>query len=164
MAVTPATIAVALGRTAPESGTTEFAQWELWISDALMLISARLVGNGTGQVETIDDLDQTALDYVVREAVVAQVRRPDDATQVEVRVDDGATAKTYRTGSGRVTILDAWWDLLSPTASDRGAFSILPSGCGEPHLPWCSLTFGALYCSCGTDIADHPIYEFEGTL
>lgn len=27
------------------------------------------------------------------------------------------------------------------------------------HLPWCNLTFGATWCSCGTDIAGHPIYE-----
>lgn len=27
------------------------------------------------------------------------------------------------------------------------------------HLPWCSLAFGAAYCSCGTDIAGTPIYE-----
>ena len=36
MAVTPAMIAVALGVTAPES--PQFEQWEMWISDALMLI------------------------------------------------------------------------------------------------------------------------------
>lgn len=27
------------------------------------------------------------------------------------------------------------------------------------HLPWCSLMFGAVYCSCGVDIAGHPIFE-----
>lgn len=27
------------------------------------------------------------------------------------------------------------------------------------HLPWCSGSMGALYCSCGVDIAGHPIYE-----
>lgn len=159
MAVTPETIAVALGRTAPAEDSTEYAQWEMWISDALMLISARLVGTNTGQVESLDDLDPAALDYVVREAVVAQVRRPDDATSVEVRVDDGATARTYKTSAGRVTILDEWWDLLSPSASSSGAFSIFPSNCGTAHLPWCSLMLGANYCSCGVDIAGYPIFE-----
>ena len=28
-----------------------------------------------------------------------------------------------------------------------------------PHLPWCSLMFGAAYCSCGVDIAGYPIFE-----
>lgn len=27
------------------------------------------------------------------------------------------------------------------------------------HLPWCSLNFGANYCSCGVDIAGRPIFE-----
>lgn len=27
------------------------------------------------------------------------------------------------------------------------------------HLPWCSLMFGAVYCSCGVDIAGRPIFE-----
>lgn len=40
------------------------------------------------------------------------------------------------------------------------AFSIdtVPSAPAH-HLPWCSLTFGATYCSCGTDIAGRPIHE-----
>lgn len=169
MAVTPDTIAVALGRTAPAEDSAEWLQWEMWIADALMLISARLVGTGTGQVEDLDDLDQAALDYVVREAVVAQVRRPDDATAVDVRVDDGAVSRTYRTGSGRVTILDDWWDLLSPTSSASGAFSIRPSGSCSIHADICSanfytdtngaLVFGGAYCSCGADIAGYPLYE-----
>lgn len=169
MSVTPVTIAVALGRTAPASSSAEYAQWEMWISDALMLISARLVGDGTGQVASLDDLDQAKLDYVVREAVVAQVRRPDDATQVEVRVDDGSVGKTYRTSTGRVAILDIWWDLLSPTDSSSGAFSIRPFGGGTCHADICSanayvaasgaIMYGGAYCSCGADIAGYPLYE-----
>ena len=159
MAVTPEVIAVALGRTAPASGSAEFAQWDMWISDARMLIAARLVGAGAGQVANLDELDQATLDYVVREAVVAQVRRPDDATQVEVRVDDGSTARTYRTSAGRVTIRDEWWDLLSPTSSAAGAFSISIGGATSGHLPWCSIMLGANYCSCGYDIAGFPLFE-----
>lgn len=32
---------------------------------------------------------------------------------------------------------------------------------GGPHLPWCALAFGALYCSCGADLAayEYPLYE-----
>lgn len=172
MTVTPTTIAVALGRTAPASGTAEFEQWEMWISDALMLISARLVGEGTNQVATLDDLDQTKLDYVVREAVVAQVRRPDDATRVDVSVDDGRVGKEYRSSSGRVTIRDEWWDLLSPTDSATGAFSIRPVGSGTCHSDICTantyvadngaIMFGGAYCSCGADLAGYPLYETGG--
>lgn len=116
MAVTSATIAVALGRTAPEVDSPTDLQWEMWIEDARMLIEARL--------GDLTELDQAVLDYVVREAVVMQVRRPDDATQVTVSVDDGSTSRTYRSSSGRVTILDAWWELLSPTEARGKAFEV----------------------------------------
>lgn len=163
MAVTPEIIAVALGRTAPDEDSPEYAQWEMWIADALMLISARLVGDRTGQVESLDDLNQDVLDYVVREAVKAQILRPDDATQVAVSLDDGSVSRTYRSASGRVLIRDEWWDLLSPTPEDSGkAFHIDTAPCGSMHLPWCSLNFGALYCSCGVDIAGYPIFELAG--
>lgn len=116
MAVTPDMIAVALGRTAPESDSVEYAQWSMWIEDALMLIEARL-GDPA-------DLDQAKLDYVVREAVAAHVRHPDDATQVAVSVDDGSVSKTYRSTSGRVRILDEWWNLLSPAQRSGRAFEV----------------------------------------
>lgn len=154
MSVTPATIAVALGRTVPASDSAEFAQWEMWISDALLLIEARL--------GDLDELDAAKLDYVVREAVVAQVRRPDDATEVRVAVDDGSTSRTYRTGRGRVSILEEWWNLLVPDDDGSGAFVIDTVGTGNMHLAWCSLYFGADYCSCGVDIAGYPIFETVG--
>jgi len=161
MTVTPETIAVALGRTVPASGSPEHAQWAMWIGDALMLIKARLVGDRPGQFPSLADLDQENLDYVVREAVVAQVKRPDDATQVDIRVDDGSVGKTYRTSAGRVTIRDEWWDLLSPADSQSGAFSIgiLPTrGLGN-HAPWCDLMFRGADCSCGASLAGWPMYE-----
>lgn len=150
MAVTADNIATALMRSAPADGSAEALQWAMWITDARLLIAARL-----GDIYA---LNQTVLDYVVREAVVAQVRRPDDATQVSVSVDDGNVSRQYRTGHGRVTILDEWWDLLSPRES--GAFSVsLAPPITAIHADWCNLHFGASYCSCGADIAGVPIFE-----
>src|SRR5690606_30023676 len=117
MAVTPADIAVELGRTTPESTSTEYAQWEQWIADALYLIGKR-----PGLV--VADLDPDDVDYVVRQAVSAHVRRPDDATQVAVSVDDGSVSKTYRSSKGRVEIIDDWWALLTPAKTETRAFSI----------------------------------------
>ncbi len=154
MTVTPATIAVAIGRTAPEDTSVTWEQWQMWIDDALMLIEMR-----KAELETTTELDPIALDYVVREAVAAHVRRPDNATQVTVSVDDGSTSRTYRSGRGRVEIVDEWWALLRLTPPTGGAFSINMVGSSSLHLPWCSLNFGALYCSCGVDIAGYPIYE-----
>lgn len=154
MNVTPEIIAVALGRTAPDADSAELAQWEMWISDAMMLIDARL-GDP-------DQLDQARLDYVVREAVVAHVRKPDDATQVEVAVDNTRASRTYSSSKGRVTIIDEWWSLLSPKTSGPAAFSIRPSGgYTSAHLPWCSVNFDET-CSCGVSIAGEPIFETGG--
>ena len=41
----------------------------------------------------------------------------------------------------------------------RQAFSIDTAPAYSAHLPWCSLSMGATYCSCGVDIAGVPIYE-----
>lgn len=159
MAVTPANIATALGVAAPEPGSIQEQQWQLWIDDATMLIE-----NRAAQLDIpTGDIGEAKFDYVVREAVVSQVKKPDDATQVTVQVDDGMTSKAYRSGKGRVTILDEWWTLLGLT-DPSGAFGIdmIPSA-GSGHLAWCSLAFGALYCSCGVDIAGVPIYETGST-
>lgn len=156
MAVTPSMIAVALGQAAPEPGSVTEQQWQMWIDDAVMLIQTR--------VEALGAVDPplAKLDYVVREAVVAHVKKPDDATQVTVSVDDASSTRSYRSGRGRVTILDEWWLLLGLTDSSS-AFSIdMAPQSGVRHLPWCSLYFGGPVCSCGVDIAGYPIYETDG--
>ena len=154
MAVTPENIAVAMGVAAPETGSIQWQQWSLWIDDAVMLIENR--------AEQLDidpaTIGELKFDYVVRESVVAHIKKPDDATQVSVQVDDGMTSKSYRSGKGRVTILDEWWVLLGLT-DQSGAFSIdMVPGVGSIHDLACSLRFGAVYCSCGADIAGKPIY------
>lgn len=155
--VTPAMVAVALGQAAPASGSTTEAQWSMWIDDALMLIQTRV-----DTITPLPDVDQARLDYVIREAVTAQVRRPDDATQVTVSVDDASTSRTYRTSRGRIDILDEWWVLLGLTGTGGAAFNIDTAPIASNHLPWCNLAFGATYCSCGADIAGFPIYELGG--
>lgn len=153
--VTPAKLAVALGKAAPESGSVTEQQWQMWIDDAAMLIDARQSDLG------LPAPDQAKIDYVIREAVVAHIKRPDDATQVTVAVDDGSTSRSYKSGRGRIVILDEWWTLLGLVESS-GAFSIDMVGRASIHLPWCSLSMGAAYCSCGADIAGYPIYEGGG--
>lgn len=155
MNVSPTTIATALGRT---SGPTiaEEAQWSMWIDDAVMLIEARKAA-----LEITAELDVTKLDYVVREAVVAHVRRPDDATSVTVSIQDASTSKSYRTSTGRIEILDEWWVLLGLTAPTGGAFAVDTIGSVGAHSPYCSIYFGATYCSCGADLTGYtyPLWE-----
>lgn len=155
MAVTPETIAVALGQAAPPVDSPLWEQWEMWISDALMLIEFRAEQVG----KQVEDIDEAKLDYVVREAVTAHVKRPDDATTVQVSVDDASSSKTYRSGAGRVTIRDDWWAILGLVEAS-GAFAIdrAPRRSGM-HQPWCSVTWGQA-CSCGAVLAGYPLWEF----
>lgn len=123
--VDAADIAKALRRPLTDVDSTEVIQWELWINDAELLITNRMRRAGLGS--DLATLDQDNLAYVIREAVLAQVRHPDDATQVEVAVDDGRVSRRYQSGTGRVSILPEWWDLLNPNSKPRGAFSVRPS-------------------------------------
>lgn len=156
-ATDPADVAVALGVDAPTTGSTQAQQWQMFIGDALMLIQNRV---DELQVDEAD-ISQVKIDYVVREAVVAHVRRPDDATQVTIQVDDGQSSKTYRTGAGRVTILDEWWTMLGLTGNGGQAFGIDTVSSSATHQPWCSLMMGALFCSCGADLTgSFPLWEY----
>lgn len=153
MAVTPSMIAVALGQAAPEPDSKQEQQWQMWIDDAYMLIEDRRVSFTPPR-----EVDEAKIDYAVRQAVVSHVKKPDDATQVTVSVDDGSTSKTFQSGRGRVTV-DEWWTFLGLLDETSGAFAVDMLGFANVHLPWCASMFGALYCSCGVDIAGTPIYE-----
>lgn len=151
--VAPADIAVALGRTAPPDVTE--AQWQTWIDDAVFLIEQRVATLGH-----TEQLDQAAIDYVVRHAVVAQVQRPDDSTSVDIAVDDGRVSKRYSTGSGRVSIRDEWWDILGLNPSAGAAYSVDTVGLAPNHSPWCDLMFLGPSCSCGANLTGgrYPLY------
>lgn len=157
MSVTPADIAVALRRTGPKVDSPEWNQWAMWIGDAEMLIEIR-----RAEVNPNLSIDAAKMDYVVRESVVAQVRRPDDATQVTKNVDDGGVTKIYKSSAGRVSILDEWWTLLGlvPTGGQAYSVDTAPPRCGG-HLPWCDPAFGGPDCSCGAILTRHeyPLYE-----
>lgn len=49
--------------------------------------------------------------------------------------------------------------ICSSGSVGREAFSLDTAPSTTSHLPWCSINFGATYCSCGVDIAGYPIYE-----
>jgi hypothetical protein len=124
--ITPADIAVDLGRDTPLSGSAVEQQWDRWITDARWLVKT---GDGThAGLGDLDALNQDTLDYVVRTAVVEHARRPDEATKVDVQTDGMATSRTYSAaGRGRLKIADYLWQMLSPTSEPDGAFSVRPS-------------------------------------
>ena len=92
-----------LGR--PLTGA-EQRQVPLWIEDAEAAIERRMIRLGVSKVG-IDDRVR-----VVQKAVTAMARRPDDATRVDIAVDDARVGKTYSSSTGEVTIKDEWWDAL----------------------------------------------------
>ena len=113
-------IRVALGRAPLDDN--ERAQWDMWIRDAQIEISA---GPDGKQLIDLNTLDQDRLSKVIRDAVVAKVRRPDDATQVDISIDDGRVSKIYQSSTGSIYIRPEWWSLLGLVAP-AGAFSIRP--------------------------------------
>ncbi len=112
-------VLTSLGRAATSSDET--AQIDLWLNDAEMQIRLRL-----GDVAL---LDQDALQFVEREAVVLKARNP-DGKQSE-GIDDYRYSLNGDSARGQVVILDEWWDLLTPDGSNA-AFSITPSG--DPYV------------------------------
>lgn len=127
--VTPNDVGVTLGVFSPTD--EQVLQWTVWISDAERIIGAW--ARRAGYVYA--DLDQADLAYVIREAVALKVKRPDSATQVDVAVDDARVSRQYASGTGQVSILDEWWDLLSP-ASTGGSFTITPYAEPVPVAAW----------------------------
>jgi YesN/AraC family two-component response regulator len=105
-----------LGRTLT---TLQQQQADKWITQARTIIGARAVREAT----TLDGLDQDILAMVVTEAVANRMKRPDDATQVQVQVDDAQTTRRYESATGQIEITEDWWDILFPSTSAT-AFSI----------------------------------------
>ena len=95
-----------LGRPLTEA---EQRQVPLWIEDAEAAIERRMSRLGVSQVDVNDRV------RVVQKAVTAMARRPDDATRVDIAVDDARVGKTYSSSTGEVTIKDEWWDELGLT-------------------------------------------------
>lgn len=117
-------VAVALGR--PIADPSEQARVDWWLSSAELQIKSRL-----GDLSL---LDQDILKFVEVEAVAAKAQNPDGA--MSETVDD----YTYRlpAESRRVTIIDEWWNMLSPNTGS-GVFSARPyftPDATDPTLNW----------------------------
>lgn len=109
-------VADSLGR--PLSGNSENVQVQTWLDDAEMQIRLRL-----GDVTL---LDQGALRYVEREAVIYKIRNP--AGKAQEQIDDYSYRLNPDAASGQIVILDEWWTMLSPAGAESQAFTIVPAG------------------------------------
>jgi hypothetical protein len=110
---------------------------------------------------TLDQIDEARL--VLIGAVKRWVEAGAGALQAQTAGPFGMTVDTRQKSSG----FNLWPSEIEQlqaicsngTTASAGAFSITPACSSSAHLPWCSLNFGATYCSCGVDIAGAPIFE-----
>ena len=129
-------------------------------AEAMAVLAAPCI---TQPLFTSDEGLMAALRAVLRGAIL---RWHDSGSGVVTQQQAGPFGQTIDTRQVRrgmfwpseVTQLRDLCTRFSGSSSNR-AFSFSPAGYGSGHLPWCSLAFGALYCSCGVDIAGVPIFE-----
>ena len=121
-AVTPNDVADRLGRVRPAFDSPAWLQAQTFIDQADLLITRYQARNA------LPDPDVEDREYVIMEAVAAIVRRPDDATSVDVQIDDGRVSKRYSSSSGKVSLED-WWETLWPSINNdatASAFTVRP--------------------------------------
>lgn len=123
MAVTWQSIATELGRSPSDVSDVQRSQWAQWVTDGYDQVATRARRLGV----PFEALDAATVDRVVRLAVAGHVRRPDNATEVTVSVDDGQTSRRYASGAGQVTVSDQGWADLGLTERVGGAFSVDPA-------------------------------------
>lgn len=112
------------------------------------------------------DLEATVVDVVT--AMVTRVfRNPGGYRSISGQETTGQFSGSNTTmfggdNPGALVLTDEERDALSPPDAPKTgqAYSVGvgPTGITQ-HLPWCSLWFTGKWCSCGADIAGHPIYE-----
>lgn len=143
-------VATSLGRDAPTVGSVEANQWQMWLGDAELQIRLRL-----GDLTL---LDQDALKFVEREAVVLKIKQPDPISTRQISVDDGSEATTWNRSSGQVTILPEWWTMLTKTDESAFAIDTAPVNPLGAHAFFCPYLTGSAYCTCGAILLDPSAY------
>lgn len=94
---------------------------------------------------------------MVRRAMLAPVDQA-PAGQVQQTAGPFSQSVSYTNPTGDLYLTKAEKQMLG--GAGQQAFTVpLGSAWGPVHRAWCSLAFGAAYCSCGADIAGVPIYE-----
>lgn len=143
-------VATSLGQPFPTAGSVEAAQWQMWLGDAELQIRLRL-----GDLSV---LDQDALKFVEREAVVLKIKQPDPISTRQVSVDDGSESTTWNRASGLVAILPEWWAMLTRTDESAFAIDTAPTDQTGGHAYFCPYLTGSAYCTCGAILLDSTAY------
>ncbi|HKY57666.1 MAG TPA: hypothetical protein VJL80_06485 [Aeromicrobium sp.] len=125
-----------------------------------------LTWTGTPEAEPAPSEDQLAeAKLVLIGAIGRWIQAGSGAVQSQTAGPFGMTVDTRQKASGYnlwPSDIESLQEICSSgTTTSNGAFSIRPSGGCSAHMPWCSLAFGATYCSCGADLTneEYPLYE-----
>ena len=150
----------------PDAAPDDTDQVALWIARAERRIRAAVPDIQERIDNDEPDLLDNAIDVAV--AMVTRVyRNPSGHRSVSGQETTGqfSGSNTITFGGnnpGALELLDEERDALRPpdAPATGQAFNVSMIGEGAvQHLPWCSLWFTGKWCSCGADIAGHPIYE-----
>ena len=149
----------------PEAAPDDTDQVALWIARAERRIRAAVPDIQSRIDADEPDLLENAIDVAV--AMVTRVyRNPSGHRSISGQETTGqfSGSNTITFGGnnpGALELLDDERDALRPpdAPATGQAFNVSTISEGAvQHLPWCSLWFTGKWCSCGADIAGHPIY------
>lgn len=142
----------------------EQARAEVLLGDAAVRIRVACPGIDakiTATAPAVPELDPDVPKIISCEMVKRAMLSPVDQapmSQTQETVGPFSRGGTYVNPTGDLYLTKAEKQMLG--CGGQQAFTIgMNSRTGIVHAPWCSLAFGATYCSCGADIARFPIYE-----
>lgn len=107
--------------------------------------------------QTLDpDVPKMVVCAMVKRAMLAGT---DEAVAASVQEAAGPFSRstTFVNPTGDLYLTSAERRMLRTRVQQ--AFTVRMGYEASQHLPWCASMFGALYCSCGVDIAGTPIFE-----
>ncbi|OBA62191.1 hypothetical protein A5780_19220 [Nocardia sp. 852002-20019_SCH5090214] len=143
-----------------EEDLTPFASIDPDRAEAMIADAEALAVEAAPCIAEAGFTKQAALKAILRGAIL---RWNDSGTGAVTTQTAGPYAQTFDT---RQTRRSLFWPSeieqlqnLCATSGAGKAFSVdtVPL-CGSVHADTCSLTFGALYCSCGADLAGVPLW------
>lgn len=107
-------------RTLTEAQQVAVSLWGSWVESD---IERAAVSAG----KTFASLNPVQVERFSVEAITYRLDHPDDATQVDVSVDDARVSRRYSSSTGQLTYLPQWWAWLGLGDDTAGAFSITPA-------------------------------------
>lgn len=139
---------------------SELATATVLLGDASAMIRAEFPDTDeriAADPQTLDpDVPRMVACAMVKRAMLAGVDSP-AASSVQQAAGPFSQTTSFVNPTGDLYIATGERRMLR--TSVQKAFTVRMTDPAPLHLPWCTSMFGALYCSCGVDIAGTPIFE-----